>query len=112
MEKTWKPTAAGILDIVSGVFSLIVVVALIIGMVVTGSGETSTEVPDFVPTILLIMAILSLIVGILALVGGVYALKREKWGLALAGSIAAIFSTFVLGIPAILFTAQSKNEFE
>ena len=115
MEKTWRPTVAGILDIVSGVFALILFIMLIIGIVVT-SGVIyfpGTEaIPGFVLSILWSIAIPSLIIGILALIGGIYALQRKKWGLALAGSIAIIFFWFFVGIPAILFTAQSKNEFE
>jgi hypothetical protein len=51
-------------------------------------------------------------VGILAIVGGIYALQRKIWGLALAGSIAAFFPSWILGIAAIVLTALSKNEFE
>ena len=118
MEKTWKPMVAGILDIVSGIFALIVFVSLIIGSVVTGTGEIAREVPDFVPIVCIIMAIPALAAGILALLGGVCALQRRRWGWALVGSIAAIFSGvitgigFLLGIPATVFTALAMNEFE
>ena len=52
------------------------------------------------------------IIGILAIVGGIYALRRKIWGLALAGSIAAFFPSWILGLTAIVLTALSKNEFE
>ena len=63
---------------------------------------------------------------ILALLGGIYALKRRKWGLALAGSIAAIFSwapvvliltpavifgSAPLGIFVVIIVVKSKGEF-
>ena len=114
MEKTNKPTVAGILAIISGVLGLIWAVSLFIGFGVTSGalGIPTGYIPGFVPGLVMGMGILSAIIGILALVGGIHALQRKKWGLALAGSIAAILSTFILGILAILFTAQSKNEFE
>lgn len=115
MEKTWRPTVAGILDIVSGVFALISVIGLIIGIIVIGGATYfpgKEDIPGFVPAILWSLAIPYLVIAILALVGGVYALQRKKWGLALAGSIAITVFWFFVGIPAIVFTAQSKNEFE
>lgn len=72
-----------------------------------------------------------MVVGALVVLGGRYALKRKKWGLALIGSICPviglqllvfgiksleityIYAWFgVLGIPAIILTALSKDEFE
>ncbi|MFC1907251.1 hypothetical protein ACFLW8_04115 [Chloroflexota bacterium] len=99
MERTRKPTVAGILDIISAVFVL-------------GQGFGcflqwhSLEARIAFPVIV--------IAGILAIVGGIYALRRKMWGLALAGSICTTLSlyTFYLGIIAIIFTAWSKNEFK
>jgi hypothetical protein len=78
-------------------------------------GGVMRFVPDIPPYLFPIFAALALpfaIVGILAIVGGIYALRRKIWGLALAGSIAAFFPSWILGIAAIVFTALSKNEFE
>jgi len=115
MEKTWKPTAAGIVNIISGTFALIWFVMLIIAKaVISGAlGIPGMEaVPSFVAGILLIMAVPSLVIGVLALAGGVYALQRKLWGLALAGAIAVTVFWFFVGIPAIVFLAQSRDEFE
>jgi len=49
--------------------------------------------------------------GILPLLGGIYALQRRKWGLGLAGSIAAIFGSIPLGIVATVLMALAKDEF-
>ena len=57
-------------------------------------------------------AIFLAIVGILPLLGGIYALQRRKWGLGLAGSIAAIFGSTPLGIAATVLMALAKDEFE
>ena len=118
MEKTWMPTVAGILDIVSAGFKLLAVLGLIIAIIAVESNPyidialAAGGVPVNVVAILWIVIIPFAIATILALVGGIYALQRKKWGLALAGSIAAFFPTGLLGIAAIIFTALSKKEFE
>ena len=72
----------------------------------------------FIQSILLIIAVPVAIVSILALVGGVYALQRKRWGLALAGSIAAILAsvpllgTLPVGISATTMIALAKDELE
>ena len=120
MEKTCKPTIAGILDIVSGAVGLIAVFGLIIAISVTGGFYIpGTEaIPKFVPSLLAGIAVPLAILSILSLVGGIYAIQRKKWGLALAGSISAIFASIPLlgglpvGITSTILTALSKNEFE
>ena len=114
MEKTNKPANAGILCVITGALELIWATCLFIGFGVT-SGALNIPtgyIPAFVPGLVLGMAIVSTIAAILALVGGVYAMQRKRWGWALAGSIAAILVFFPLGIPAVIFAAQSRNEFE
>ena len=112
MEKTWKPMVAGILNIVTGAFALLSVIGLIISIVVIGSDFVGPEVPDFVATILWIITIPFFIIGVLALIGGIYSLQRKTWGLALAGAVASTVYWFFVGIPTIVFIAQSKDEFE
>jgi hypothetical protein len=118
MEKTWMPTVAGILDIIAGSFGLAGgIILFLLGTI--GSGVLKffiTGMPPFSPAALLAifsaLAAPLTVVAILAIVGGIYALQRKVWGLALAGSIAAFFPSWLLGIAAIVFTALSKNEFE
>jgi len=120
MEKTWKPTVAGILDIITGALGLIGVTFLIIGGFFIPVWSTNgalgipgtQAIPFFIPSIFWGIIIFSAIIGILALVGGIYAVQRKKWGWALTGSIAAILSNLILGILATIFTAMSKDEFE
>lgn len=121
MEKTWKPMVAGILDIISGAVGLVAVVGLIIAIGVTGGSAYfpgKGAIPEFVPSLLTGIAVPLAILSILSLVGGIYAVQRKIWGLALAGSIAAIFASIPLlgglpvGITATILTALSKNEFE
>jgi hypothetical protein len=104
MEKTWKPTTAGILAIVAGAFQVIwgIIAATVggIGGGLIGMGWLSAIGAPLI------------ILGIVAIVGGVYALKRRIWGLALAGCICSLIGPWILGIPAIIFVAMGKNEFK
>ena len=118
VQKTWKPVVAGILNIIAGVFSLLGFLGVIIAIFAVGSGLTTWNYlghnpfsVGFVQTILIIIAIFSIIVGILPLIGGIYAIQRRRWGLVLAGSIAAVFGSTPLGIAATVFTALAKDEF-
>ena len=116
MEKTWMPTVAGILDIVAGTVSFIGLVFVLVGISVlayTGGIDPLIGIPGtLILSIAVIFAIFAVIADILAIVGGIYALQKKKWGLALAGSIAAFFASILLGTAAIVFTVMSKNEFE
>lgn len=116
MNNSWMPKTAGILDIVAGAFSLIALFLLGMGiMFFSIAGASSTPLPigaSEMMVIFWIIAVPKALLSILAIIGGVYALKKRVWGLALAGSIAAIFSAFILGVASIIFTIMSKDQFE
>ena len=119
MKNSGKPIAAGVLNIIAGVLGIIGAIGMFIGFsFITnywniGGVEFEFEAfPHFVENITLGLAVPSLIIAILALVGGIFAVQRKQWGLALAGSIAAILSLFPLGIASTVLTAISKEEFE
>lgn len=125
MEKTGKPVAGGIINIVAGVLNILGFIGVIIGIIVFGYFMVSSAwgpgpvpefgpwmVPGFVETILWIVAVFLLVTGVLPIVGGIYALQRKKWGLALAGSIVAIFGSTLLGIAATVLVVLAKDEFE
>lgn len=105
MERTWKPTTAGILCIVAGAIQVIGgTVAAALGGFAGGFFGMGWLALIGGPLILF---------GAVAIVGGVYALRRRVWGLALAGSICALVGPWaVLGILAIIFVALGKDEFE
>ena len=104
MQETWKPTAAGILCIIAGV------IGVIIGIVIAVVGGIGWFFG--MPWFSAIGAPI-IVVGIIAIVGGSCALRRRAWGLALAGSICALFGPWaILGILAIIFVALGKGEFE
>ena len=65
-----------------------------------------------VAVILWIITIPFFIIGVLGIIGGIYSLQRKMWGLALAGAVASTVYWFFVGIPTIVFIAQSKDEFE
>jgi len=105
MERTWKPTTAGILSIIAGSIGVITgIVVSLLGTLI--GGFFGLPWPG-------LFGIPSLIFGIIAIVGGIYALRRELWGLALAGAICALFGPWViLGLLAIIFVSLGKGEFE
>ena len=91
MDKTWKPTVAGILQLVSGTTGLIAVFGMVIAIIITGNFVISgiEDVPILAPALLTSIAIPLAIISILSLIGGL-----------------------PVGITATILTALSKQEFE
>jgi len=105
MEKTWKPTAAGICSMLGGVGNLI------FGLMFTVLGGITLGV--FGMGWLSAIGVPALICGIIAIVGGIFALQRRSWVFALIGAICAFIGPgFVLGILAIIFVIMGKGEFK
>lgn len=108
------------MHIISGAVGLIAVLGLIIAILFTGGFNIpgAEDIPKFVPSLLTGIAVPLAVFSILSIVGGIYVVQRKIWGLALAGSIAAIFASIPLlgglpvGITGTILTALSKNEFE
>ena len=99
MEKTWKPTAAGIICIIAGVICVVSSIIFASFAALWGAG-------------LLIIAPL-VIVGIVPIVGGIYALRRRIWGLALAGSILTLIGTavsFVISLALGIFISLGPSD--
>ena len=134
MEKTWKPTTAGILTIIEGAIRIALGCGMIVGsrwIVTLGGMDLSswieegagmygpgaadiqamlTQILGVSSTVLLAIGIVLLVFGIIALVGGISAIKRRRWGLALAGSILSLPG--ILAILAIIFVSIGKKEFK
>jgi hypothetical protein len=114
-----KATIAGVLDIIAGVMSLIgACVLFLIGVVGTGAitaaGAQDPEAARvaFLPIALFgPLSLLCLAIGVAAVAGGIAALGRRRMWLAVVGAIAALFSFFPLGIPAIILTIMAEKEF-
>lgn len=109
MNRTWMPTVAGILDIISGSVGIAWSCIMMAGGMAM---RCMPRVPVMLPPLVMGMALPLLALAILAIIGGVYALQRKNWGLALAASIAAFFPSWVLGIPAIVLVSLSRDEFK
>lgn len=137
MERTWKPTTAGILTIITGAMGIAggIFLFLLSGfMGVLGGidwsqwvdkwstewwGPGAADIPGIMGNVLgitatafLIAGIVVLVFGIIALCGGISSIKRRRWGLSLAGSILSLFIMPILGVLAIVFVSLGRGEFE
>ncbi len=64
-----------------------------------------------IPIVAIIIGVSLIVLGIIAIVGGTAAVKRNKFGLALAGAICALPSG-TLGVLAVIFVSLAKGEFK
>ncbi len=118
MQKSWMPLTAGVLCIVAG--SLGLLGCLIFGLMMLGMGSFASSswgwgarMPSMMPTWLFpLLCIPFFFIALLAILGGIFSIKARYWGWALAGSIAALFPWWVLGVPAIVFVILGKDEYK
>jgi hypothetical protein len=106
----WMPVTAGILDLVIGI------PGLIIGIIWAVVGGFLTF---FIAGLGALLGAPMIILSIVAIVGGVFAIRKKSWGFALAAAICGfivglplVAPAILLGIPAIVFTALGKGQFE
>jgi hypothetical protein len=117
--KTWKTRTAGILAIIAGAIGVTEWVAVAVLEILALGWLPMGSLAGLGGIVAAAFAI-AIGTGIVAIVGGVFALKRKRWRLALAGSICAIFSLmFVpvllnvpLAIAAIVLIVLGRGEFE
>jgi hypothetical protein len=95
VEKTWKPTVAGILCIVGGIIGLLVGIFWAL-VALSLMGDPAVQGPGGLPVEVVALWIWGGIASMMAIIGGIYALRRRRWRLALAGSICALFSLPVI----------------
>lgn len=105
--RTWKPTAAGVLSIMAGLFIF--------------QFQTGKAIRAHSLTWPLVIGVaLTDALGVVAILGGISTLRRKAWPLALAGAICAVFPphfygkliwTPVLGALAIVLVVRSRSEF-
>ncbi len=137
MERTWKPTTAGIMTIITGAMGIAggILLFLISGLMGTLGGVDwsqwmekwggewwgpgAANIPGMMEQFVsgaavwvMVAGIIVLVFGIIALTGGISAIKRRRWGLSLAGSILSLFIMPILGLLAIIFVSLGKGEFE
>jgi hypothetical protein len=115
-----KAVIAGILSIISGAFSalgvliMIVYAALFYFILKTPSAKADSSSEMVLTVFMIVFCIIGVVLallGALGIVGGILSIKRKKWGVALAGSIAGAITCLPCGVAAIVFTAMAKSEF-
>lgn len=116
-SKAWKTRTAGILAIVAGSLAAAEWITIAVVEIRYWGGLPIDGRTGLIATAAFAIVMASAIV---AIVGGSFALKRRRWGLALAGSICAIFSVIWIpillnvpvGIAAIVLVVSGKHQFE
>jgi hypothetical protein len=108
IKKTWMPTVAGILDIVTG--SIILSVLFLFGISSMIIEPVMAEAFHF-DLSLLFLVMPAIIISSLDIIGGIFAVRRRRWRWALAGSVSSAIGPTPLGIAAIVLLILSKNEF-
>ncbi len=130
VQRTWKPIAGGILNIITGALSIVSMILIIITIITIDSANIMQYLPEehapfimcIIVPILIVFLVIAIITALFSLLGGLFAIQRRRWGWALTGSIIAIFGisthiftcglTILLGILATIFVAIAKDEFE
>jgi len=108
VDKTWKPTVAGILDVISG---LLLVIGVVLFVLVLLGFSVGFGTPTGLTLVRLWLVVMALgLLGLIDIVGGIMSLRRKKWVLALIGSLCAVPAG--LGIVATALIALSRREFE
>ena len=113
MERTWKPTTAGILSIISGCIGIgIGIYVAVLGEVIGGmAGLAGMGGLTGLIGIIGMLGGAAIGLGVVTLIGGIFTLRRKVWGFALASAILAIFCGGVLGILATIFVSMGRKEF-
>ncbi len=113
MKPSWMTAVSGTLQIVSGVVGMAVAARLVIAVALADDFLEVAGVGYWVPVgivaVLWIITVPLALCALVALVGGVVTLWGRQWGLALAGSIASVFTLLPLGIAATILTALARN---
>ena len=114
MKKTGLSTAAGILDIVAGVFTILSVFCMLFFVAalksfVEGLGEEFQVESDFAS---LIVPGATVIGGIVAIVAGILLLRKKNRTRAIVGAVGSTLTLSPLGVAALVVTIVARREFE
>jgi len=93
---SWMPLVAGILDLVLGIPALLGGIELSFA---SFGGVMLLPLIAWAPGII---GVVMCLLAVVAIVGGIFALRKRRWGLALAGSIIVIVLVIVV-VPVMLF---------
>jgi hypothetical protein len=103
--RTAKPVVGGILGIVAGIGPLIAGIVL---MAIAGAARSHWDPVEWVP---MGIGIGLFILGVITVVGSSFAVARKNFVLSVIGGVCAVFSFWILGIPALILIAVSSSEF-
>jgi len=123
-------SAGGVLSIIAGIFQLISVVSLVVNiffpdwfMYILERASPLRFVPFIVGYLLqyiqygiggglesVLVPVVAGVLAIVAIVGGISAIRRNSFGLSLAGAI-CILPSGIMGILAVIFVVLGKREF-
>ena len=109
VARSSKPTIAGVFCILGFIASLLgLLVVLVLASLLGGMGVSLIGIGGGI-AVSAIMGILGMVGG---LMGAIFSFKRQKWMMALIGSILLLVSLHVLtGIIALILILLSKKEF-
>jgi hypothetical protein len=107
VERSWKPVDAGIVDIIIGL--IFTAVAIIFPFSIWNFGFLASLGTRNAVLLGILIGVVLLSLGLFTMYGGEMAMKRRRWGLALAASICA--SLIIFGLFSLILTILSKNEF-
>lgn len=113
MEKSWMPTVAGVVCIVTGSCALLgfVVLAAFCLLFFAIPDVELDELPRvIIQAGFAIAAIGTLTLGLLAIFGGISCTQRRRWGWCLAGAISTTLICVPLGVAAIILIVLSERE--
>lgn len=105
-EEAWMSSVGGVLNLAAGTGGIIV------GFAIATTRHAVASYYGWSYAIPGVVATLTIVLGLAAIAGGVCALMRRQWTLALVGSICSILLVVPVGIPATVFVASGKSEFE
>lgn len=109
---------AGILSIISGVFGVLwlgwaILMVYMFNTMSQWGMPYSSGPPEALMVVMTVMytsiGVFLTLLGVLAIVGGVFSLKKKRWPVALAGTIAGTITFFPCGIPAIVLVSMAKQ---
>jgi hypothetical protein len=112
-QKTAKPIVAGIFNIVigSGCMLGVLGLGLFAAFTLPFVGDPFRGDFFFSAFVFPMIGVPLAVLGVLSIIGGIFGIQRRHWGWALVGSIAAAFTSTLLGIASIVLIAVSKDEF-
>jgi hypothetical protein len=104
--------AFGILNTIGSAFYLIFMSLFFFNIPFSPEIDAPFESFEMIRTVSLSTFIIyNALVSGLGIAGGIFALKRKKWGIALAGAISGVVTFLPGGIAAVILISQAQKEF-